>query len=293
MNARSCFALALCLLACGKVAETGREATATEPPQRIVVIGPSTVANLFALLQGTRVVGVSDYCTVPEAEGIARVGGLADPSLERIIALHPDLVLVQGKAPRLEELCRTSGIAMHAFATDTLEEWNAEIQWLAARLEIPEQGDALLESHQQAFLEMRFASEEEPPSVLLVIFRRDGEASGMTVAGDQGFLDELLRMAGGRNVLSGSSRDYFELNEERLIRAAPDWILEFHTEDVDRAEQDRLQAQALGIWQRDFPGLPAVRQGNIRTLVGKDLLLPGPNMLDTARKMQDALRAGK
>lgn len=283
--------VALCLFACGSKAQMDSADAAPTPAQRIVVIGPSTVANLFALGEGARLVGVSDYCTVAEAEGIARVGGLADPSLERILALHPDLVLVQGKAPRLEELCRTSGIEIRGFTTDTLQEWYAEIQWLAARLEIPEQGAELQESMRLGLSEGTESMQENPPSVLLVIFRRDGEASGLTVVGDSGFLDELLQAAGGHNVLSGSARDYFELNEERLIRAAPDWILEFHTEDVDRAEQERLQTQAFSIWRRDFPGLPAVRQGNIRTLVGKDLLLPGPNMLETSRKMEHALRA--
>jgi iron complex transport system substrate-binding protein len=280
--------LALLAFACTRGMESAPRAMPS-PASRIVVIGPSTTANLFALGQGHRIVGVSDYCTVPEAEGIARVGGLADPSLERIVALQPDLVIVQGKAPRLGDLCRTLEVELKEFTTDTLVEWFREVHWLTARLDLDEKGAQLRQSMLDGLLDMEQGSQSDPPSVLLVIFRRDGEASGMTVAGDTGFLDELLSAAGGRNVLSGSGQDYFALNEERLIRAAPDWILEFHTEQVDDAAREILQAEAKRIWNRDFPSLPAVRAGNIRTLVGKDLLIPGPNMLETARKMRLAL----
>ncbi|MHC4824264.1 MAG: ABC transporter substrate-binding protein [Planctomycetota bacterium] len=266
-----------------------QSAASPSPAQRIVVLGPSTVANLFALGQGDRIVGVSDYCTVTQAEDLARIGGLADPSLERIVALQPDLVLVQGKAPRLDDLCRTLGVELKEFTTDTLEGWHTEIDWLVERLGLGEQGRILQETMREGLSGLSTDANADSPTVLLVIFRREGEASGMTVAGDTGFLDELLRAAGGHNVLQGSGQDYFELNEERLIRAAPQWILEFHTEGIDDPTRLLLEEDAKRIWRRDFPGLPAVEAGNIRTLVGKDLLIPGPNMIDTARKMQSAL----
>lgn len=293
--------LSLLFAACAKQAEVAAGDAEERPAQRIVVLGPSTTANLYAMGQGSRVVGVSDYCTVPEAEEVARVGGLADPSLERILALQPDLVLVQGKAPRLEDLCRTAGIELKAFTTDTLEEWYAEVDWLGHRLHAEQAGADLLTRMREGLAALGTTVEEEAvvaqdssasgPTVLLVVFRRDGEASGMTVAGDQGFLHQLLLAAGGRNALDGSGKDYFDLNEERLIRVAPDRILEFHTEDLDAETLERLDAEALRIWRRDFPSLPAVVAGKVRTLQGKDLLLPGPSMLGTAEQMRGHLES--
>jgi len=73
----------------------------TVHPERIVSLSPSSTEILFAVGAGSKVVGVTDYCNYPydlkariEADEIARVGGYWDPSVETIVALKPDLVLV-------------------------------------------------------------------------------------------------------------------------------------------------------------------------------------------------------
>ncbi len=70
-------------------------------PDRIVSLSPSNTEILFAVGAGDNIVGVTDYCNYPpeieariEAHEIARVGGYWDPSVETILALKPDLVLV-------------------------------------------------------------------------------------------------------------------------------------------------------------------------------------------------------
>ena len=70
-------------------------------PERIVSLSPSSTEILFAVGAGPKVVGVTDYCNYPaelevriEADEIARVGGYWSPSVESIVDLKPDLVLV-------------------------------------------------------------------------------------------------------------------------------------------------------------------------------------------------------
>jgi iron complex transport system substrate-binding protein len=70
-------------------------------PERIVSLSPSNTEILFAVGAGDNVVGVTDYCNYPaeleariETDEIARVGGYWDPSVETIVSLKPDLVLV-------------------------------------------------------------------------------------------------------------------------------------------------------------------------------------------------------
>ena len=70
-------------------------------PERIVSLSPSNTEILFAVGAGENVVGVTDYCNYPaeleariETDEIARVGGYWDPSVETIVSLKPDLVLV-------------------------------------------------------------------------------------------------------------------------------------------------------------------------------------------------------
>jgi len=282
--------LLLLLLGCTRT-QTGPVgiALAGDPPQRILVLGPSTSANLFAMGLGNRVVGVSDYCTVPEAKSTPRIGGLADPSLERMVALEPDLILTQGNIPLVEQLCQKANIPFHAFATDTLSEWDDEVNWLGEHLHASKEADALRAKMREGLAGLP-QTPQDHPSALLVIFRSEEEASKIMVAGDRGFLNELLLAAGGQNLMQGSARDYFDLNEERLIRAAPEWIFEFNTSATED-DRPQLDQNARAIWKRDFPNLPASKSGQIYTLIGEDLLIPGPNMLQTAMQMQQILSA--
>jgi iron complex transport system substrate-binding protein len=73
----------------------------TVHPERIVSLSPSNTEILFAIGAGDKVVGVTDYCNYPpeletqiEANELTRVGGYWNPSIETIVELKPDLVLV-------------------------------------------------------------------------------------------------------------------------------------------------------------------------------------------------------
>src|SRR2546423_6400632 len=88
----------------------------SNPPQRIVSLVPSMTETLFAFGLGERVVGVTNYCTQPP-EGVAtktRVGGTKNPDVERIIALRPDLVVVnveENRKPDADAL-RAAGLEL-------------------------------------------------------------------------------------------------------------------------------------------------------------------------------------
>src|SRR5688572_20875226 len=75
------------------------------PPQRIVSLVPSITETLFAFGIGERVVGVTEYCTHPPEEiaKITKIGGTKNPQLEAILALSPDLVIVNDEENRQED----------------------------------------------------------------------------------------------------------------------------------------------------------------------------------------------
>ncbi len=83
------------------VDDCGRVTNLSVCPERIVSLSPSNTEILFAVGAGDKVVGVTDYCNYPqeleariEADEIVRVGGYWNPSVETIVDLKPDLVLV-------------------------------------------------------------------------------------------------------------------------------------------------------------------------------------------------------
>lgn len=87
-----------------------------EPPQRVVSLVPSVTESLFDLNLGSHLVAVTDYCIYPEAgvAGLPRVGGTKNPDTEQIIALRPDLVIVNVEENRLAdvEALQAAGIAI-------------------------------------------------------------------------------------------------------------------------------------------------------------------------------------
>src|SRR5713226_3467777 len=73
--------------------ELGRTVVVPDQPHRIVCLTPSLTETVYELGAGDLIAGVSDYTTFPaEARSKPSVGGLVDPSMEKIIALQPDLV---------------------------------------------------------------------------------------------------------------------------------------------------------------------------------------------------------
>jgi iron complex transport system substrate-binding protein len=260
--------LAIFASACSRPAQ---EVPPTEGRPRVVLVAPSTAANLVAMGLEDIIVGVSDYCTDPALQELPRVGGLADPNLERIAQLAPTLVLVQGNTPSLEKYCQQANIPYRAFHTDTLALWESEVQWLGEHLQRKAQAQELIASLQLVFTTLReshSAEANQPPRVLIVASRRPGEAGGILAVGPGGFLDELLTIAGGQNVLQDAERAYVDLAEEALFTLQPEVILELESPDED----------PLATWQRDFPSLPAVQNNKVLALKGEDLLMPGPGM---------------
>src|ERR1700712_5431709 len=74
--------------------ETGRTVTVPDHPHRIICLTPSVTDTVFAVGAGDEVVAISDYTRSPKAALTKpSVGDLIHPSIERIVALHPDLVI--------------------------------------------------------------------------------------------------------------------------------------------------------------------------------------------------------
>jgi len=272
--------LLLCLLPLGACAPGAVLPPASgAPPERVVVIGPGTEANLFALGLGARVVGVSDFCTVPEAAALTRVGGQANPHLERIAALEPDLILTQGALPILQDWCRSAGVAFHSFGTDSVQGWAEEVRWLGVRFGKLAESEDMLRVGFGKFDELKSAAAHHAPlRVLLVVGRRTEEASGILAAGPGSFLSELLAFAGGVNVLADARQAYVDVNEESLIRLDPEAVLEFWPEGAPAVEP-------LSLWRRAYPHLTAVREGRVGVILHPCALIPGPDMPATAAAM--------
>jgi iron complex transport system substrate-binding protein len=86
-------------------------------PRRIVSLGPLNTENLYLLGAEDRLVGNTSYCVRPEsAKEIEKIGSVMQVSVEKIISLHPDLVLATGLTqPRQIKKLENIGIRVVRF----------------------------------------------------------------------------------------------------------------------------------------------------------------------------------
>jgi iron complex transport system substrate-binding protein len=278
--ARAVTAVALAAVVLGS---TSRLASQAEPA-RIVSTSPSITETLFALGLGDRVVGVSQYCRFPpEVQKLPKVGTFLQPDPERIVALRPDLVVIHGVAGDLAERLSTMHVTVVTVDEGTIASVFEAVRQIARAAGVPARGEALVADIQVRLDRIARAVPAGPrPSVLFVIGRRPGTLADLVAAGPQTYLDALIGIAGGRNVL-GSDRlpEYPRISMETVLRLDPDVIID--TVDMGDTAAERLARQTVNerLWA-GYPSLRAVQSKRVYADTTDALVVPGPRIVDAA-----------
>lgn len=265
--------------------------TPRRPARRVVTIGPNVTETVFALGAGDEVAAVTDFCTYPpEACEKPRVGGLFHPNLERIIALEPDLVIMQSPVEKVIGLCRRRGIRHLILGMHTLDSIRSGI--LAAGRALGREGEAeRLVGRMRADLDRvreRVRGGDGGGGCRAKLFlctgRAPGELSRLGTIGPGGFLAELVEIAGGENVFADARVPYPQISKEALVARAPEVVIEARPGESAPA-RPRSEWNALA-------SLPAVRAGRVHVLTEEFLLIPGPRVAETARLLAELLHPG-
>lgn len=250
------------------------EADPARAPSRIVSLSPALTEILFALEIGDRVAGVTDFCDWPEAaRSKPKVGGYANPSVEAILALGADLVVVSpGPGNRDAALAlRRSGIRVEVIPAETLPETYAAIESLGALCGEPARGRLLAEST-RARIEAVSARVAGAPRVRALF---SVQADPIIAAGTGTLPSQLVEAAGGTNVVAAER--YPRLDVEAVLAAAPEVILQSR---MDVAAPSG-PAPEIAAWMR-WNEIPAVRAGRVVLLDGATALRPGPRVGEAA-----------
>ena len=247
----------------------GRRVLIPHHPARVVALAPSLSEMLSAIRAWDLVVGLSDYCRVPEGfPEPARVGGLIHPDMERIVALKPDLVLAttagnyQEDADQLERL----GIPVYTLDTPSVASVLSALETMGRILGRREEAASMVRS-----LEARLAGVRDRvgmsrrPSVLFIIWDKP-----IIAPGRDAFVTEALSLAGARSISSESPGKWPEMDLEQIISKGPEVIL---TVTHQRALADSLPGRA------EWAAVPAVRERRIH-VVSDDIEQPGPRIVD-------------
>ncbi len=205
--------------------QIGRLVTLEHIPERIVSLAPSNTEILFALGLGDKVVGVSDYCDYPaEALEKPKVGGYSTADVERIVALEPDLVLVEDFhvdeiLPALENL----GLTVVTIDPRTLDEVLDSFILIGDITGKSKEAQQLVDEMSERILAITSKtdklSEEERLSVFYVMWH-----DPLMTVGTDTRIHELIEKAGGVNVFQ-ESEGYPMIELEALVDANPQVII--------------------------------------------------------------------
>jgi ABC-type Fe3+-hydroxamate transport system substrate-binding protein len=265
----------------------GSSAGAGEPaatPSRIISLAPNTTEILFALGLGDRVVGVTTFCDYPEeAKKKPKIGGMSNPSLEAIVTLKPDLVVLttDGNPREVEERLRSMKISTYVFTARTLAELSRGIREMGSALGKKEEADALAGNIEAGIAKVRKSSHGSPSSmtrkILYIVWPEP-----LIIAGPGTIIDDAITLLGEVNIAQRAAATYPKYSIEEVIRQAPDVIL------IGKGSGMDMMAVSRGILKR-MSSVPAVKNGAICYL-GDGLYRLGPRVVQGIEELAECLK---
>lgn len=239
---------------------------AESPGLRVVSLVPSITEIVYCLGAEKNLVGNTNQCDYPEeAKRVYKVGDFQMPDMERIIALKPTLVFATLPIHRqiIEKLSELK-IAVYVSAPEDIEGVFAEIESVGVLLEKREQAKKLVTGMRRQLDSLpKFT---DTPRVYVEI----SYAPLMSV-GRGGFINDLIRRAGGKNVFESIPVPYLTVDPEMVVKANPDVILILHPGATASEVKERVG------WSR----ISAVRQSKVFTGLDEDLFFrPGPRIIE-------------
>lgn len=263
--------------------DTGRHVKVSPPPLRIASLAPNVTAMLFAAGAGAEVVATTEYSTEPPAaRRIPSIGDANAIDFERLVALHPDVIVAWPGGENAAEIDRIEqlGIPVYRERVSTLADLPVSVRRLGALA-----GTRQAAAREASRLEERIAtltrrySGAPPVTVLLQVWSRP-----IYTVGGPHLLTNALRVCGARNVFGDLRQLGPAVTTESVIARDPQVII--------AVGPPAESASWLAEWRR-FPELRAAASGNLIGFADQRLTRMGPGVLDATEELCQRIDAAR
>jgi iron complex transport system substrate-binding protein len=246
---------------------------------RVISLAPNLTEIVFAVGAGERLVGRTSYCDFPaEAKAVAEIGDTLHPSLERIIALKPQVVLIS-TASQLEiftQQLQDQNIAVFVTDPHDLEGVFRSIENIGEILGQKEQSTLLVQKLRERTNAVEEAVRQKPP--VRVFYQLSSEP--LYTAGHDAFVTDLMRRAGASSVTADVPGAWPKYSSESALAARPEAIILPTGGSMGAANSTVTEALRQS---------PAVLQGRVYKINDDHLTRPGPRSVDGLEAMARAL----
>ncbi len=255
------------------VDDLGREVTLATKPLRIITMMPSHTETVCALDACDKLVGVDQFSNYPpEIEGLPQLGSAFSPNLEAIVALEPDLVLVDESSDLAAQLEQV-GLTVFAGTAQTFDEVFEKFLIIGRLIGREAEAEALGERVRREIeaVASRVADQSRPR----VYYEID--ATPFSV-GPNSFIGVLIAKAGGDNIVAEGMGDFPQLDPEYIVAADPEVIV--------LANAPYGESFATVSARPGWGSLTAVVEGRVVELTseqGDALSRPGPRITEAVK----------
>ena len=261
------------------VDEAGRRVKLPLHIDRIVSLAPNLTEIVYAVGAGARLVGDTEYCDYPqEAKSVAKIGDTMHPSIERIIALKPQLVLVS-TASQLEAFTKQldeQKIAVYVTNPRSLDEVFRSIATLGDFFDAHERAAKLVAELRKRSEAVEAAVKQAKP--VKVFYQVSGEP--LYTIGRDAYLTDLVRRAGGLSVTADVPGAFPRFSDEAALAARPEAIILPSGGSMGTANSTPAAA---------LKNSPAVLNNRVYKINDDHLSRPGPRLVDGLEEMARAL----
>lgn len=253
------------------VDDLGRKLYLAKPPTRIVSLAPSVTEILFAIGLDQEIVGVTPFCDFPVQAKTKPKIAYANPNLESIVALKPDLVLAPSTFLRADLLAKLEQLKVPTFILDAknIEDVPSHVQTVGRMLNRSAEADRVATGMRQRIAAVKERMEPLPRRRVLYVLNTEP----FITVGPGSFIHQMIQLAGGANVAAQAQTDYPRLSMEEVLKQDPE-ILIF---PIGKAEGIPESEQQL--WRR-WTTLSAVKAGRFHQIPADLLNRPGPRITE-------------
>ena len=250
----------------------GRRVAVPASPTRVVSLSPAVTEIMFTLGAGDLLVGRTDFCTYPaEANQIPSIGGISNLNIESILACQPDLVIsgsMVGKkaTDQMDQMGTPMVCVIEKPRFDALYDNIAAIGKLVGKEHEADSLNALLRDCVIALDTDTLTPSRNNAITPKVYYVVGYGPAGNFTAGGNTFINDIIRMAGGRNIAEEVSGWSYSL--EALMKEDPDYIIV------------RREDSAAFCSMKPYNTLRAVRQGNVIGIESGTFDLQVPRNID-------------
>ncbi|MGA7915086.1 MAG: ABC transporter substrate-binding protein, partial [Candidatus Acidiferrales bacterium] len=247
--------------------------------ERVVTLAPSLTETIYALGLESKLAADTTYCDIPPAaKDKPHVGGPQSPSLEAIVAMHPDLVLATTSINRRQTADALLKLGVPVYTTSdehTVREMLDSTAEIADLMGVKERGTKMVADMQERLDALHALLQDRPMVHVLFVVQEEPLIS----IGQNTFIADALRWAGAESVIT-SGQNWPQVSMEEVVRLQPDFIVltPDHMKAEGAAEADSLSTRPI------WADLQAVKLGRV-VIASDEVDRPSPGLIGAIEQL--------